>query len=110
MATLPVYSIWLMPSGKIFDDLNKLITLLGHQFGGPVFPPHLTLLGELRGNEKELSFQVSQLAASICSFQITLTTVDYLDAYFRCLFLHTEETPSLLTANQEARAIFHREE
>jgi 2'-5' RNA ligase len=105
-----MHSIWLMPSGKINDDLSTKISQLSHQYATPVFPPHITLLGELNGNGSELAAQMLHLAARICPIQVTLTKADFLDDYFRCLFLRVEETPTLLQANQEARAIFHREQ
>lgn len=109
MTPSPNFSIWLMPTGKINDELSKMIFQLSRQFMTPVFPPHMTLLGQLTGEEKELSSQTQHLASHICPFQVNLTTVDYLDAYFRCLFLRVEETIDLLTTHQEARRIFRRE-
>ncbi len=110
MTTSTGYSIWLTPSGDIADELSKMIAQLSHQYATPVFPPHVTLIGNLVGGEKELSSQTQQLAAHIRAFEITLTTVDYLDEYFRCLFLRAAETPALVEANQKARALFHREQ
>jgi 2'-5' RNA ligase len=104
------YSIWLMPSGKINDELSEMIAQLSHQFATPLFPPHVTLIGNLNGSETELSLQTQQLAARMASFWVKLTAVDTLDEYFRCLFLRVEETLPLLDANQQARKIFQREQ
>jgi 2'-5' RNA ligase len=110
MTALTCYSIWLMPSGEINDELRQTISKLSQQYATPMFPPHVTLLGNLSGGEKDLSSQTQRLAARIRPFQVTLTTVDYLDEYFRCLFLRAEETPTLLEAGRAARIIFHREQ
>ncbi len=110
MSTITYHSIWLMPSGKINDELSRLISQLSQQYAAPVFPPHVTLLGELTGAEKELAAQTRQLAAGLQPFQVNLTVVDVLDAYFRCLFLRAEETPALLAANRQARQLFKREQ
>jgi 2'-5' RNA ligase len=104
------YSIWLMPSGKINDELSGMVSQLSHQFATPVFPPHVTLIGNLDGSEIELISQTQQLASLLESFWVNLTVVDYLDEYFRCLFLRAEETLALLEANRQARIIFHREQ
>lgn len=108
--TLTSYSIWLMPSGKINDELSKMISDLALQFAAPVFPPHVTLIGNLNGRETELCSQTQNLAACIESFAVRLTTVDTLDEYFRCLFLRAEATFALLEANRQARIVFHREQ
>ena len=103
-------SLWLQPSGELYDELGKMISQLSSKYGAPIFPPHVTLLGDLLGDEKEITTQAQQLASRLEPFQITLTTVDYLDSYFRCLFVHAEETPALVEANRLARNIFHREQ
>ncbi len=103
-------SLWLQPSGELYTELSTTISQLSKQYATPVFPPHVTLLGDLIGDEKEIISQAQQLASRLRPFQVTLTTVDYLDVYFRCLFLRAEETPALLQANRAARSIFHREQ
>jgi 2'-5' RNA ligase len=110
MTTITHYSIWLMPSGKINEELKKTISKLSHEFAGPVFLPHVTLLGNLDSDKQELLSHTQQLAAHIRPFQVTLTTVDFFDEYFWCLFLRTQETAPLLEAEREARMIFHREQ
>ncbi len=104
------YSIWLMPFGEIASELSEVIGQLSHRYGTPVFPPHVTLIGSLIGDEKELSSQTQQLTARIRAFEIALTTIDYLDEYFQCLFIRAVETPALVEANQAARIILHREQ
>ena len=99
-----------MPPGQVCDELSKIISQLSTQYATPVFPPHVTLLGDLAGDAEELSSQAQQLALRLRRFQVALTTVAYLPAYFRCLFIRAEETPALVAANQIARAIFHREQ
>lgn len=105
-----MYSIWLMPSGKVFDKLSDKISQLSQQFATPVFPPHITLLGDLNGNGPELAAQMDQLVARIRPIMVTLTKADFLDEYFRCLFLQVEKTPALLQAHQETSTIFNREQ
>lgn len=99
-----------MPTGEIASELSKTISQLSKQYSAPLFPPHMTLMGDIYDSEKEMIERTQQLASRIHPFQVTLTTVDYLDVYFRCLFLRAEETPALLQANQVARTIFHREQ
>ena len=92
-----------MPPGQVCDELSKTISQLGNQYATPVFQPHVTLLGDLAGNEDELSSQAQQVALRLRHFQVTLTTVDYLPAYFRCLFIRAQETPALVQARDVSR-------
>lgn len=103
-------SLWIQPSGQLYDRMASIIRQLSERFHTPIFEPHVTLLGDLVGDEQEITAQAQQLAAQIPPFQMTLTTVDYLEPYFRCLFVRAQETPELLRANQIARSIFHREQ
>ncbi len=110
MTTSTGYSIWLMPTGDVRDELSKTISQLSALYATPVFPPHVTLIGNLAGNVAELSSQTQQLASRTRKFEITLAKIDYLDEYFRCLFVQAEETPALGEAIRTARIIFHREQ
>lgn len=109
MTTPAGRSIWLMPTGRVYDELSVTISQLSNQYSTPSFPPHVTLVEGLTGNERELSSTTEQLASRIRPFEIALSTIDYLDEYFRCLFLRIEESPALLEANRAARMIFHQE-
>jgi 2'-5' RNA ligase len=102
-------SIWLMPTGHVCEELSKTIFRLSNQYATPRFPPHVTLIAGLTGDDKELLTQTSLLASRIRPLEIVLTTMHYLDEYFKCLFFRVEETPALLEANRTARTIFHRE-
>ena len=51
--TFPSYHLWLKPSGTIYDALSEMIEELAHTLGGPVFAPHVTLLGSLVGTEEQ---------------------------------------------------------
>ncbi len=111
MIEITSYSIWLMPSRNTHAELSNLIARLSQRYAAPVFPPHVTLLGNLNGNKKELVAQAETLAARIRPFPVNLTTAGYLNEYFRCVFLQAEATPALLEANRLARNLFlHRQD
>lgn len=103
------FSLWLQPTGQVYDRLAEMIRQLSEQYRAPVFEPHITLLGGLAGNRESLVLRTTQLAKLIQPNIVTLTTVDYLDEYFRCLFVSVEKTKWLADANIGARKLFHRE-
>jgi 2'-5' RNA ligase len=100
------YSLWLTPSGGIYKRLVNLISDLSEKYSAPNFKPHISLLGPLVGTEKELIAKASQLAAAVKPYEIKFTKLDYLDEYFRCLFVRAEETEAVMSANTKAREIF----
>ena len=86
--------------------LADTIYSLSHEFSSPLFPPHITLLGELSGSEEVLVERSQAVARQIEPFSVELTTIAYLDMYYRALFLQVRQTHSLMNANQIARQAF----
>ncbi len=102
------YSLWLVPEGAVYESLSRLISRLAGRHSAFVFEPHVTLLGQLPGTEEEILSKTAQSAAALRPHEIKLTTVDYLDEFFRCLFIRAEESDWILDANKKAREIFGR--
>lgn len=106
MRTRNRYSLWLMPSGKIYTRLSSIISKLSRNYKTPDFEPHVTLLGGLMGAKEEIIGKTSNLTGHIKPYQLTLTKVDYLDEYFRCLFIKVKKTKLVIDANLEASNFF----
>ena len=102
------YSIWLIPSGGVYNKLHDLIFQLSKKYFPSNFEPHVTLIGGLIGAEENILSKTSQLAAIAKPFAIRLTRVEYLDEERRCLFIKAEETDDLINANLRAREIFNQ--
>ncbi len=98
-----------MPSGQPLECLSRIILDLSGEYASPGFDPHVTLLGGLAGSEKKITSKAEQLVRHLRPFTIKLTTVDYLDEYFRCLFIKADETPPLLEAHRIAAELFHHQ-
>jgi 2'-5' RNA ligase len=109
MTTEKSFSLWLMPTGETYQALASLISDLSKQYSSPCFAPHVTLLGELQGSEEEIESRTSRLSANLKPYAINLTGVEYLDEYFRSLFIRVEETEAVIQANLRARDIFDKQ-
>ena len=105
---IPVYALWIKPSGEIFEALFRMIRKLADDLATVVFEPHMTLLANLDGSEQEITRRSDELAGRIKRFRVFLTEPSYRDEYFRCLFMRVEETPSVMSANALAARIFKR--
>jgi 2'-5' RNA ligase len=103
------YSLWLMPIGEVYNKLNNLISELSRKYNTPHFEPHVTLIGEVLGSEEEIVLKTAQLTSVVRPYRIELGRVEYLNEYFRCLFLRVRETHEVMRANQISRKIFGRE-
>jgi len=103
------YSLWLTPTGEASLTLTNLISDLSGRYSSPSFAPHVTLLGELTDSYEAIESRASKLSMNFRPQQIKLTKVEYLDEYFRCLFIRVEETAEIIEANLRAREIFDRQ-
>jgi len=104
------YSLWLMPTDRLLVSLTEIIGELTQGRSALSFEPHVTLLGSLVGSEAEVVLGTRQLASRIAPYQIHLDKIDYLDEFFRSLFIRVEPTRPVLEANREARWIFERQQ
>ena len=104
------YAIWLMPTGEEYTRLSRLIGDLSRQYGGPIFEPHVTLLGDVNGSPECIGERTDQLASSIPPFSVHLTAPGYQDVYFRCLYMQVELSPPLQQCYREAQRIFDHSE
>ena len=109
MTSKTAFSLWLMPTGEVYDALENLISDLSKGYSSPRFAPHVTLLGELTGSYEEIETRASRLSVNLRPYAIKLTKLEYLDEYFRSLFIRVEETDKIIEANLRAREIFNRQ-
>ncbi len=109
MADPHVYSVWLQPSGEVRAELAGIISRLSREHSTPLFEPHVTLIGELEGQEQDLLSQTEQLARQLRPFVVQLGDVGCLDEFYRSMFIYVKKTEPVMTANAKARLVFRRE-
>ena len=106
--TFPSYHLWLKPSGTTYDALSEMIEKLAHTLGGPVFAPHVTLLGSLAGTEEQHHRRTEALAARMQPFEIILEEPCTGTKYFESIFMRVRRTPPVMSANMLAAELFDR--
>lgn len=105
------YSIWLMPEGgMIRERFQSIITELSGKYESPRFEPHVTLIGGVNGDHKNVIAKTHEIARKIRPFFIGLTDVGVTDQYFKTLFVMAKETPELIRANKIAQEIYGTEQ
>ena len=102
------YYLWFKPSGVAYNILAATIGRLAEELGGPVFEPHISLIGSLEGTEEELIKKTEELAKQLRPFQAVLTEASYRDTHFQCLFMLVEQTGSIMEAHAVATNFFHK--
>jgi 2'-5' RNA ligase len=101
-----LYSLWLMPAGRVASELQTLITDLSAKHKTPIFQPHVTLIGSLNLTEADAVSKTTILARKVAPFVVRLSEVACLDQYFRCVFIKAMKTECLMNANSIARLLF----
>ncbi|MDO8516926.1 MAG: hypothetical protein Q7S33_02270 [Nanoarchaeota archaeon] len=103
------YSVWIMPEKKIYDKFSNLIYQLSQKYDFPFFEPHITLIGKLSGEKKDLIEKTSRLTSSVNLETIKLNYIDRVfDDYFRSVFIRAQKTINILDVNIKAKEIFNQ--
>jgi 2'-5' RNA ligase len=97
-----------MPTGRVYYSLAKTIAQLSREHLVCKFEPHVTLLGGLSDSIEEISTRTYQLANSIQPYETRLGNTDYLDDFYKCLFIRVQPSRPVMEANLKARKIFVR--
>ncbi len=101
------YSIWAMPTGHLAEELQDCISDLALEYGGPVFPPHVTILGGIPSmTEEEIKQKTKLLTETLHSYDVHFDELGSLDQFFRCIFIKMKNTPDVLHVFEEACKIF----
>jgi len=101
-----MYTLWLMPDKDAYQKLSKLIVDLSTTHDTPEFEPHVTLLSGIT-DELDLAIEKAEdLANNISPVSATLTRIEFLELYYRCLFFCTNESEELMNARGMAEDIF----
>ncbi len=100
------HSLWLMPKGPSYASLKNCIHSLAKKHRGPLFEPHLTLLGELSNPLPEILKKTQTLASTVQPFQINLIKIGAQDSYFTCLYIAAKKIKALTQFHQSAARVF----
>lgn len=110
MSSANKFALWLQFTGDPASNIQQRIRQLAEQYDAPDFEPHITLLGGLTDtNQAELIEHTNTLAESLYPLKLKMTTADYLDTFFQCLFIHVEQSMALMHAREHAERIFEKE-
>jgi hypothetical protein len=102
------YALWIIPGDEeVYARTSGYIARLSSLYGLPRFEPHVTVLGGIPSPEPA---GLRELAGSLAPFQVRLTSeVEYLNEYFRCLFIRAYKTDGLMETFSKASALFGQE-
>jgi len=98
--TMPIHSIWLMPTPADEAMLTAVVRELAGRFGTPLFAPHLTLRGDTEQPVAELERAVEAAARGVSAFTEQVAVVEGSEAFFRSFYSRFAISPSLAALKQ----------
>lgn len=101
-----MYTLWLMPDQQAYQKLSELIVDLSTTLDTPRFEPHVTLLSGIVDPLEVALEKAEELANSLVPISASLTRIQFLERYYRCLFFCTDQSEALFEARDLANAIF----
>jgi hypothetical protein len=103
---MAAHYLWLIPEARAERQFAALIGSLGRCFSGPLFEPHVTLLGSLHADADVLVDAMPRLAGALPPIALHPVDVACQNDYYRSLFVALELDPRLGAAREEARRVF----
>lgn len=106
-ATTNGYHLFLEPRGEFSERCDRVIHALAKRYGGPVFPPHITLAACIDLESDDLVLEKTALLASeLLPFAVSFQGLGGEAAFFRALYVEIERSPELMHAHDRAGQIF----
>ena len=101
-----VYYLWLTPAGDAHQRFFDVIRKLSQTYHSRLFEPHITLAGEITGSEADLIAKTEKLSRRLTRITIKPKEVQYLNEFYRSLFLLVTANEALINANTLAKQQF----
>ncbi len=100
------FTLWILPTGKVFDLLQGKIISLAARYRTDIFEPHVTLLGGFWEFESDVIARATALAQSLRSYPLTLNQIGSSELFFKAIFLSCDLTKESIAAHIRARTVF----
>lgn len=99
------FCLWLVPDLETEAELAELLVELSADLGGPLFSPHLTLIGETEDEREALDRKLADIAARFPAFDATVARVETGDSYYQSLYLRFDNTGALRALKEALVAV-----
>ena len=84
------YSLWLMPDQLQSNKLERIIKKLSRTYGSHAFKPHMTLLGSIQMDKREVIKRASTLSGKMKKMRVHALRASEGPLYFKSVFIEAE--------------------
>jgi 2'-5' RNA ligase len=99
-------TLWLMPDKETYLKIGQLIAELSSVHNTPRFEPHVTLISGITDDVETALLKTQKLAADNNVLKASLTGVEYLEYFYRCLFFRTDDSEDIFHLRNKAESLF----
>ena len=89
------YSLWFVPEGEIYEELNNIIVELSNKYNTPYAEPHISLIEDVDVEGSEMLLKAYELSKNLNPFYITLTSLSCEDKEEGSIYLGGDITKDL---------------
>ena len=104
------YSLWLIPAGKEYVELYKIINRFSQKHSVPKFEPHVTLIGGIKAEREVVIINTKKTASHIGALSLTLTNIGIGSKKHRAVFINCYQDEKIRNAYKKAKEIFKHQE
>lgn len=95
------YWIFLVPTLSQSGEYNRIIKSLSEKYKTPNIDAHVTVLGMLRTEEKELINKVKEIAKGFNRIEVEVFGINFSNTISQCVFAQIKMSPQLLSLYKE---------
>ncbi len=99
-------TLWLLPDKDTFIKIGQLIDDLSTVHNTPRFEPHVTLLSGITDDAETAIKKTKLLAEQNIRLRASLTSIEYLEYFYRCLFFRTDDSEDIFKLREAAGELF----
>ncbi len=103
------YSIWLIPSSPTFENIQNCIRTLSEKHNGPIFEPHITILGNIEKDLGSITTTLEKLANNVHVFKLQLGEISISNTYFQSVLIRVRATDTLMRLHQDMKSLLNVE-
>ena len=103
------YSIWATFNNKQQKQLENLKKKINNVLKGPYFPIHMSLCGELLGEEKELIKKIRSISNKLSKFSIKIDNYGCKNTFFQSLYIKVIKNTKLVSQKKIIDNVFNRQ-
>lgn len=99
------YSVWIIPPQPIFNEVSKVISDLSVEYKGPVFKPHITILGSIDRELDDIQKAVETVANDTEKLTLSLGPISFSTTYFQSVLVRINSTAQLMQLNLDIKKL-----